>query len=76
MKDEKFHYYNFSFVEQGSGGPTYSSTVIGYRTKFVDSPRMKEAKRYVGMSGGAVLLGVSYLGHLTYNQMGGSIHET
>ncbi|MCZ4263121.1 hypothetical protein O4G76_20065 [Limimaricola sp. G21655-S1] len=63
--DPQLHYYCFSFLE----APLSASIYIGYRDQQVTLNKISKAKKEAGVSQQAVLLAVSYLGHMTYSKM-------
>lgn len=62
----KQHWYAYSFLGQGGA---YGSAYIGYEDNNITIPRIRAAKGFADVSPDAVLLSVSYLGHMTRAQM-------
>jgi hypothetical protein len=67
---DKKHWYCFAFKGEEEGGrPCMGYSITGYPDKLITMPRIKENERYAGVKEGALLLAVSYLGHMTKEQV-------
>jgi hypothetical protein len=73
MMDEKLHYYliSFSFTDTYRKESGFASSRMGWVDKYINEPRIEEAKRAVCPSTNATPISVSYLGHMTKDFMRG-----
>lgn len=68
---EKQHYYAFSFEGRNpvTRAQAAASVYLGYPQRdAISLPRIREAKREAGMASDAVVVSVTYLGHMTEHQ--------
>lgn len=72
------HWYVFVFQGDNadSGRTCMASTYTGYLTRGITLPRIAENKEHAGVDSGAVLLSVSYLGHMTRDSFSGDQKES
>jgi hypothetical protein len=65
------HYHAFTFISSSLRSPvtTHASVYIGYADTKISLPRIQAAKEAAGVPPDAVLLSVSYLGHMTPSEM-------
>jgi hypothetical protein len=67
MSDRK-HWFSYCFQESGGTRIVTASAYIGYPESAITKERIEVAKDGAGVSVNAVLLNVSYLGHMTRSQ--------
>lgn len=68
-----WHYYSFTFQDSPSVGSLRTASVyIGYRERgLITKARIEDAKKTAGVSDGAALLSVCYLGRMTNAEFAG-----
>lgn len=68
------HWYCFSYAGESSesGRQCHACTYVGYQEKRVTKPMIEANKETAGVKEGAVLMAVSYLGHMTREEIVGS----
>lgn len=71
MKENKLHYFAYSFQDSDRASTKTASVYIGHDSKLINIPRIEYAKQAAGVSLKSVLLSVSYLGCMTRSQMNG-----
>lgn len=67
----KEHYYCFSFLDSEDDGPVYASEYACFPEPAVNLQNIAAAKVSAGVSPDAILLGCSYLGHMTASEFNG-----
>lgn len=73
---EKFHYYAMSFQSFMVGKAISASVYIGWPDMNITKDRIQEAKDGAAVPATAVLIGASYLGHMTREEMTGETLST
>lgn len=64
----KLHHYAFSFTETQPNGERTAAVSMGVPNPRVTAAAISKARAGAGMTSGAVLLSVSYLGHMTMEE--------
>lgn len=67
----KYHYYAISFIGDQDGSLVNWCGYMGWKTKGVNMTRLKEVRAVNNIPYGASLLAVSYLGHMSRDDMTG-----
>ena len=67
---ERLHWHSYDFINRSSSGnAVYASTVSGSKLKLIIRADIKKEKKRSEVGPGAVLIGISDLGHATEEEM-------